>query len=424
MESPQHPHPHAYRSLSLNSSAGQPPVERETAQTLGLTADDPEALLTCPLDQATFFRAVAGNHVEAVAALLKRRRVDVNEFNGQGMTAIFLAVYNFEHCRSTEMARLLIDHGAKVTVKAAGGPSASASGRLCYTKQETGGGSPVSPRSPSRKVGSPGAREHAETKKVSVANKSPLLLALELKSSLYLKGWDYRHWDAILDLLASATVAQLSAQLSAQLTAGQLAVAASDKAEEGTAALPTVAEGWAAVFASGRHETVEVWAESQHVVALKLLLEKGSKRLKFELDKAAALSPGRIEIHEASFRIVRAIVGFLYTGSVDAAMMEHRGIDLLLAAHKLEVLALKKLCEDQLLPEQEKWIQLLTVAIECGSEALVLKVAKSIHQVMHIRQESRLFMKPAFALSIHPDGGPGQLSLLEKLENPMELASQ
>lgn len=341
------------------------------------------------LDQSTFFRSVEAGNVEAVAALLKHRKVDVNEFNVQGMTATFMAVYNFEHSRSTEMARLLIDHGAKCTVKAASSPSCV---RWCYQKHEH--------CSISTLLGSP--HKNGETKKVAVANKTPLLLALELKSSLYLKGWEYRHWDEMLDLLAETTVSELSQHLCNHVQEGC------------NHHLPSVADGWAAVFASGKHETVEVWAEGQHVVALKLLLEKGSRRLKFDVERSTSLSLGRIDIHEASFTIARAVVGFLYTGGIDSKMMAHRGVDLLVAAHKLEVLSLKRLCEEQLVPTQDNWIQQLTAALECHSDPLSLKVAQSAHQVMRLRLEARRCVRSPVAATIHPEGGPEQLVMMQE----------
>lgn len=40
---------------------------------------------------------------------------------------------------------------------------------------------------------------------------------------------------------------------------------------------------WAAVFASGKHETVEVWAEDKSITILTLLLSGASKVLNFLL---------------------------------------------------------------------------------------------------------------------------------------------
>ncbi|CAI5457884.1 unnamed protein product [Closterium sp. Yama58-4] len=392
---------HSFRSLSLDSGSKPPAVQQESSRALGLY-DDPGELLN-PLDQGAFFSAVAAGNVDGVAALLKHRKVDINEYNGQGMTAIFDAVYNFESSRSVSMAKLLIDHGAKVTIKAVDSPAAS---KLCYIKHDSppsarsgspaSSGSPGSPRSPRSPRGLAGRKD--ETRKVAVANKTPLLVALELKSSLYLKGWDYRHWDAMLDLLADATVAELAGR---------------PFHGPGPAQLPAVADGWAAVFGSGGHELVEVWAEGKHINVLKMLLVVQSKRFKFELEKAAAVSPGRLEITEASFNVVKAVMEFLYTGHVSREFMGHRGVDLLLAAHKYEVFALQKLCEEQLEPTPESWIKMLTAALECGADALVLKVARSIHAVMNSRHATRLFVKQPFSASIHPEGGPAQLPFID-----------
>ncbi|CAI5514690.1 unnamed protein product [Closterium sp. Naga37s-1] len=364
-------------------------MQQESSRALGLY-DDPGELLN-PLDQGAFFSAVAAGNVDGVAALLKHRKLDINEYNGQGVTAIFVAVYNFESSRSVSMAKLLTDHGARVTVRAVDSPAAS---KLCYLKHESPSGSPGSPRSPRGMA----AGRKDETRKVSVANKTPLLVALELKSSLYLKGWDYRHWDAMLDLLAETTVAELAGH---------------PFHGPGPAQLPAVADGWAAVFGSGGHELVEVWAEGKHIDVLKMLLVVQSKRFKFELEKAAAVSPGRLEITDASFNVVKAVMEFLYTGHVSKEFMGHRGVDLLLAAHKYEVFALQKLCEEQLEPTPETWIKMLAAALECNADALVLKVARSVHAVMNTRHATRLFVKQPFSASIHPEGGPAQLPLID-----------
>ncbi|CAI7769589.1 unnamed protein product [Closterium sp. NIES-53] len=305
------------------------------------------------------------------------------------------------------MAKLLIDHGAKVTMQAVDSPAAR---KLCYLKHDSPPSarsgspgssgipaSPGSPRSPRSPRGMAAGRKD-ETRKVSVANKTPLLVALELKSSLYLKGWDYRHWDAMLDLLADATVAELAGR---------------PFHGPGPVQLPAVVDGWAAVFGSGGHELVEVWAEGKHIDVLKMLLVVQSKRFKFELEKAAAVSPGRLEITDASFNVVKAVMEFLYTGHVSREFMGHRGVDLLLAAHKYEVFGLQKLCEEQLEPTPESWIKMLTAALECGADALVLKVARSIHAVMNTRHATRLFVKQPFSASFHPEGGPAQLPLID-----------
>ncbi|GJP35794.1 hypothetical protein CLOM_g20320 [Closterium sp. NIES-68] len=379
---------HSFRSLSLDS--GSKPVamqQQEASRAVGLY-DDPGELLN-PLDQGAFFSAVAEGNVEGVVALLKHRKVDINEYNGQGVTALFEAVYNFEASRSVSMAKLLIDHGARATIKALDSPAAS---KLSYLKHDSPSGSPGSPRSPRSLA------RRDETRKVPVANKTPLLVALELKSSLYLKGWDYRHWDNMLDLLADATVAELAGR---------------PFHGPGPAQLPAIADGWAAVFSSGEHELVEVWAEGRHLDVLRMLLVVNSKRFKFELDKAAAVTPGRLEISDASFNVVKAVMEFLYSGHVSSEFMAHRGVDLLLAAHKYEVFALQKLCEEQLEPAPESWIKMLAAALQCGSDALVLKVAASIHGVMHSRHATRLFVKQPFSVSIHPEGGPAQLPLID-----------
>lgn len=51
--------------------------------------------------------------------------------------------------------------------------------------------------------------------------------------------------------------------------------------------IPVIQKNWAAVFESGKHETIEVWSEGKHLNVLKLLLTGASK-----VNKYNALSDG------------------------------------------------------------------------------------------------------------------------------------
>lgn len=57
--------------------------------------------------------------------------------------------------------------------------------------------------------------------------------------------------------------------------------------------------------------------------------------LKLNLENPDVQYSNRLDIKEASFNITKAMMKFLYTGMVDADFMEHRGLDLLSAAHKV-----------------------------------------------------------------------------------------
>ena len=89
--------------------------------------------------------------------------------NFQGMTAVHLAVYKFETRRNLDILETLLEHGANPCLKAASPPKAN---KLSIVRHDSKGHSDGS----------------AETKKISLDQKTPLLLALELKSVLYLRG--------------------------------------------------------------------------------------------------------------------------------------------------------------------------------------------------------------------------------------------
>ena len=55
--------------------------------------------------------------------------------------------------------------------------------------------------------------------------------------------------------------------------------------------------------------------------------------LALKVESATAFSAQRMELKEASFPVVRAMVEFLYTGNTDPEFMQTRGVDLYKAAH-------------------------------------------------------------------------------------------
>lgn len=87
----------------------------------------------------------------------------------QGVTSLHLAVYKYEETRSLDMIKFLLAHGANVSLKAAVLPSAH---KISIIRHAQAGhlGTPI------------------ETKKVVLDQKTPLQVALELKSTLYLRG--------------------------------------------------------------------------------------------------------------------------------------------------------------------------------------------------------------------------------------------
>ncbi|MCO5583080.1 hypothetical protein L7F22_036987 [Adiantum nelumboides] len=111
--------------------------------------------------------------------------VDYRALN-KGMTAVHLAVYKYETRRKLDVLELLLKSGANACLKAATPPQARKLSIIRHDVRSTSDGL-------------------METKKISLDQKTPLLLALELKSALYLRGWEYRHWDQVLTLLANAT---------------------------------------------------------------------------------------------------------------------------------------------------------------------------------------------------------------------------
>lgn len=326
-------------------------------------------------DQSTFFRSVEEGNVNLLQILLKNRAVDINGYNDQGMTALHLSVYKFETVRKLDVMEILLKQGANVCLKAATPPQAS---KISIARHDS--------------------RSHSnilvETKRINVDRKTPLLLALELKSVLYLRGWEYRHWDLVLKLLSKATWTHLS----------EKGVHEASPVDE----IPDVVrQGWNSVFQSGKHDLVQLCAEGKDITALKLLLSGVSKKLKMNLEAMAACHSNTLELKDTSLNVAKAMVKFIYTGAVDPEFMGHKGIELFLAADKYGVESLKALCEAQIKPTQENWIKMLTAAIESDSEVLALKCAKSIENVMEQRHEAIHILKKSFSESGH--AGPNQM---------------
>lgn len=341
-------------------------------EAVGLSEDAGQNL---KLNQATFFRCVENGNLSALSGLLKNQRVDINAYNDEGVTSLHLAVYKYEETRSLEATKFLLAHGANISLKAAVLPSAHKISIIRHA--QTGD------------VETP-----VETKKVTLDQKTPLQVALELKSTLYQRGWEYRHWDNMLQLLAEAVVEALRKE----------GVSSEVKPERHPNGV--IQKNWAAVFESGKHQTVDVWAENKSITVLTLLLSGASHILKLNLENPDVQYSNRLDIREASFHITEVMMKFLYTGAVDASFLQHRGLDLLSAAHKYGIKSLKWLCEDSIHPTQENWIKLLNTATECSSNVLTLKCAESIKEVMDKRHEKHIDFRKNFS---DLKGAPNQL---------------
>ena len=59
------------------------------------------------------------------------------------------------------------------------------------------------------------------------------------------------------------------------------------------------------------------------------------QKLKLNLEALAIRNSNVLELKDVSFSIAKEMVKFIYTGSVTPDFFEHRGIDLLQAAHKV-----------------------------------------------------------------------------------------
>jgi hypothetical protein len=55
------------------------------------------------------------------------------------------------------------------------------------------------------------------------------------------------------------------------------------------------------------------------------------------LESATTSYSIRLHLNEVSFNVVEAMLAFLYIGEVDHQFTEQRGLDLLLAAHKVRI---------------------------------------------------------------------------------------
>ena len=77
------------------------------------------------------------------------------------------------------------------------------------------------------------------------------------------------------------------------------------------------------------------WFHSQCSLSLFLLLTKNAQKLKLNLEAMAVRHSNVLELKDVSFSIAKEMIKFIYTGSVTPEFFEHRGIDLLQAAHKV-----------------------------------------------------------------------------------------
>ena len=59
------------------------------------------------------------------------------------------------------------------------------------------------------------------------------------------------------------------------------------------------------------------------------------QKLKLNLEGLAIHNSNVLELRDVSFSIAKAMIKFIYTGSLDPEFIGHRGIDLLQAAHKV-----------------------------------------------------------------------------------------
>ncbi len=96
-------------------------------------------------------------------------RPEINDsFGMSGVIALHLAVYKYEKSRSLEIIKILLESGSNVSIKIAVPPSTHEISIVRKDKK------------------SPHGEILLETKRISLGQKDALLLALELKSSLYL----------------------------------------------------------------------------------------------------------------------------------------------------------------------------------------------------------------------------------------------
>lgn len=93
---------------------------------------------------------------------------------------------------------------------------------------------------------------------------SVLLLRLTSSATIAI-GWEYRHWDAMISVLAEATIHFYAAK------------DVKSPIHHPTAVSIIIQHNWDAVFKSGKHEVVELVAEGKDIVALKLLVTGASK---------------------------------------------------------------------------------------------------------------------------------------------------
>lgn len=107
--------------------------------------------------------------------------------------------------------------------------------------------------------------------------------------------------------------------------------------------------------------------------------------------------------------VVKKMMEYIYTGKVDPAFIQARGVDLFNAAHLYGVESLKHACESLIVCTPDNWIKVMTAAVNSASDVLALKCSRSVHDVLEKRvDEKRSLQKTTFALGI-ADDAPTQL---------------
>ncbi|GAQ85357.1 hypothetical protein KFL_002310130 [Klebsormidium nitens] len=345
------------------------------------------------LNQATFFHCVEAQNAKTLQILTRTRQVDVNAVNQEGLTGLHIAVSQYDKTRNTDIVKILLEVGADINKKAADKAADKFLNIVRVSDSKHG---------------------KEETAKIKVNGMTPLLLALELKSSLYVKGMEYRHWDAMLSVLAAATIKQAS----------NADVHAATQEAEHTASLAALQQGWAAVFDSGAHELVDLRAEGKDIPALKQIVMHSSKRWKREIesqDSTARSSLTRggllLEVKEASYTVIQHLVRYLYSGLGDDEFVKTRGADVFLAAYRYEIPDVCQVLEKKLDITPDNWIKVLSVAIVAGSSLLTLRVAQSIKHLLDKRLSFSHIRRPSFSYMELPPHQPFGKAENESAEN-------
>ncbi|CAM6000407.1 unnamed protein product [Sphagnum balticum] len=140
------------------------------------------------LNQTTFFHCVEDDNACMLKVILNNRKVDMNAYNDEGVITLHLAVDKYQKNRSLVIIKMLLENGSNVSIKVVIPPSTH---KISIVRKDK--------KSPHGEI-------LLETRRITLGQKIALLQALVLKSSLYLEGWEYRHWDDMLKLLVGTTI--------------------------------------------------------------------------------------------------------------------------------------------------------------------------------------------------------------------------